>query len=141
MAKRLGVSPEETAGSVEMALGMWGAVGPSNHVLHGGPDPPMLSGNSSPIEKYWDCVFPSVQRHVSLNHERCTTCIRASQHACGQFPKGHGSFGRRCGLLSYYFDLLFPLQFVIYGAYKNSNNKCVCIHYITKHNCLVIIIN
>ena len=30
------MSPEETAGSVEMALGMWGAVGPSNHVLNGG---------------------------------------------------------------------------------------------------------
>ena len=35
------MSPEETAGSVEMALGMWGAVGPSDHVLDGGPDPPM----------------------------------------------------------------------------------------------------
>ena len=30
------MSPEETAGSVEMALGMWGVVGPSNHVLEGG---------------------------------------------------------------------------------------------------------
>ena len=62
------MSPEETAGSVKMALGMWGAVGPSNHVLDGSPDPPMVRGNfggaSSPIEKHWDCVFPSVQRHV-----------------------------------------------------------------------------
>jgi len=39
------VSPEETAGSVKMALGMWGAVGPSNHVLDGSPDPPMVRGN------------------------------------------------------------------------------------------------
>ena len=41
------MSPEETAGSVEMALllGVWGAVGPSNHVLDGGPDPPMVRGN------------------------------------------------------------------------------------------------
>ena len=39
------MSPEETAGSVEMALGMWGAVAPSNHVLDGGPDPPMVRGN------------------------------------------------------------------------------------------------
>jgi len=30
------MSPEEMAGSVEMALGMWGALGPSNHVLDGG---------------------------------------------------------------------------------------------------------
>ena len=28
-----------------MALGMWVAVGPSNHVLDGGPDPPMVRGN------------------------------------------------------------------------------------------------
>jgi len=39
------VSPEETAGSVEMALGMLGAVGPSNHVLDRGLDPPMVRSN------------------------------------------------------------------------------------------------
>ena len=39
------MSPEETADSVEMALGMWSAVGIRNHVLHGGPDPPMVKGN------------------------------------------------------------------------------------------------
>ena len=39
------MSPEETAGSVEMALSMWDAVGPSNHVLDGGPDPHMVRGN------------------------------------------------------------------------------------------------
>ena len=38
------MSPEETAGSVEMALGM-GAVGPVNHVLGGGLDPPVVRGN------------------------------------------------------------------------------------------------
>ena len=31
---------------------------------------------------------------------------RASQHARGRFTKGYGSLGRRCGLLSNYFDLL-----------------------------------
>jgi len=38
------VSPEETAGSVELALGMCGSVVPSNYVLDGGPDPPMVKG-------------------------------------------------------------------------------------------------
>ena len=70
------MSREETAGSVEMAFGVWGAVGPSSLVLDGGPGPPMVRGNfggaSSPIEKHLDCVFPSVQRHVSPNRERCT---------------------------------------------------------------------
>jgi len=48
------VSREETVGSIEMAFGVWGAVGPSNHVLDGGPDPPMVRGNfggiSSPLK-------------------------------------------------------------------------------------------
>ena len=39
------MSPEETAGSVKMALGMWGAVGPSNHVLDGGLDLPIVRGS------------------------------------------------------------------------------------------------
>ena len=36
---------EETAGSIEMAYGVWGVVGPSNHVLDGGLDPPVVRGN------------------------------------------------------------------------------------------------
>ena len=39
------MSPEETAGSTGMAFGVWDVVGPSNHVLDGGPDPPMVRGN------------------------------------------------------------------------------------------------
>ena len=64
------MSPEETAGSVEMALCLWGAVGPSNQYLDGGPDPPMVRGNFGdflPIEKHWDCMFQSVQRHVGYH--------------------------------------------------------------------------
>ena len=37
------MNSEEMAHSVEMALGMWGAV--HNHVLDGGPDPPMVRDN------------------------------------------------------------------------------------------------
>ena len=52
------MSREETAGSIEMAFRMWGAVGPSNHVLDGGPDPPMVSGQfwgiSSPLNNIAD---------------------------------------------------------------------------------------
>jgi len=44
------MSPEETASSVEMALGMLGVVGPSNHALDGGPDPPMVRGNFRPLQ-------------------------------------------------------------------------------------------
>ena len=35
----------KTAGPIEMPFGMWGGVGHSNHVLDGGPDPPMMRGN------------------------------------------------------------------------------------------------
>ena len=35
----------KTARPIEMPFGMWVAVGPSNHVLDGGSDPPMVRGN------------------------------------------------------------------------------------------------
>ena len=38
------MSPEDTTGSIEMAFGMWGGMGPINHVLDGGPDPPRETG-------------------------------------------------------------------------------------------------
>ena len=52
------MSPEETACSVEMALGMWGAVGQSNHVLDGGPDPPIVRGNFG--------VFPPLLKSIGI---------------------------------------------------------------------------
>ena len=39
------MSPEKTAGSIEIVFGVWGGVGPNNHVLDGGPDPPRGRGN------------------------------------------------------------------------------------------------
>ena len=32
--------PAKTAGPTEMPFGMWSGMGPSSHVLDGGPDPP-----------------------------------------------------------------------------------------------------
>ena len=46
------------ADSVEMALGMWSAVVPSNHVLDGGPDPFMVRGN------FWG--FPSPMKSIGI---------------------------------------------------------------------------
>ena len=37
--------PAKTAGPIELPFGMWGGVGDSHHVLHGGPDPPTGRGN------------------------------------------------------------------------------------------------
>ena len=39
------MSPEEPAGSIEMAFGLWGGMGPANHVLDGGSDPSRGRGN------------------------------------------------------------------------------------------------
>jgi len=35
------VSPVKTAEPIEMSFGFWARMGPRNHVLDGGPDPPM----------------------------------------------------------------------------------------------------
>jgi len=39
------VSPAKTAALIEMLFGLRTRVGPRNHVLDGGPDPPMQRGN------------------------------------------------------------------------------------------------
>ena len=39
------VSPAKTAQLIEVPYGLWTSVGPRNHVLDGGPDPPMQRGN------------------------------------------------------------------------------------------------
>ena len=56
------MSREETAGSMEMAFGVWGAVGPSNHALDGGPDPPMVRGNFEGIS------FPLKSNGIACSH-------------------------------------------------------------------------
>ena len=38
------VSPAKTAVPIELPFGFWTWVGPGNHVLDGGPDPPMGMG-------------------------------------------------------------------------------------------------
>ena len=39
------MSLEETADSIEKEFGVWGGVGPSNHTLDEGPDPPRGMGS------------------------------------------------------------------------------------------------
>ena len=39
------VSTAKTAEPIRMPFGLWTRVGPENHVLDGGPDPPMGRGN------------------------------------------------------------------------------------------------
>ena len=93
------MSREETVGSIEMAFGVWGAVGPSNHVLDGGSGSThgegQFWGDFFPIEKQWDCVLPCAQRHVSLNHERhldrSSRFCRVPRRAIPDRPTDHGN--------------------------------------------------
>ena len=63
------VSPAKTAAPIKLLFGLRTWVGPGNHVLDGGPDPPMGRGkfwgeNGRPIVKYRDTLQSSVQRRL-----------------------------------------------------------------------------
>ena len=53
----------------EMPFGLWAWMGPRNHVLEGGPDPPwegaVLRGKVPPIVKYRDTLWSSVQKRLN----------------------------------------------------------------------------
>jgi len=48
------ISSAKMAEPIEMLFGLWTPVGPRNHVLDGGADPPMERGKKQPIAKYTD---------------------------------------------------------------------------------------
>jgi len=55
------MSPAKTAELIEAPFGLWTQMGPRNHVLDEGPDPPwngaVLGGKGEqPIVKYWDAL-------------------------------------------------------------------------------------
>ena len=64
------VSPAKTAAPIELPFGLRTLVHPGNHVLDGGPDPPMgrgkfLGENGRSIVKYRDTLRSSVQRRLN----------------------------------------------------------------------------
>jgi len=68
------VSLAETAEPIELPFGLRTWIGPENHVLAGGPDPPAERGNfeggkGHPIVKCRNTVRSSVQKR--LNQSRC----------------------------------------------------------------------
>ena len=81
------VSPDKTAEPIEMPFGLRTRVGPGNHVLDGGPDPPhgkgQFWGKGAPIVKYRDSAVTCAKiaepivmqfglwaRSASRNHEK-----------------------------------------------------------------------
>jgi len=64
------VSPAKTAAPIELPSGLRTSVGLGNHVVDGGPDPPMgrgkfLGENGRPIVNYWDTLRSSLQRRLN----------------------------------------------------------------------------
>ena len=55
------VSPAKTAELIKMLFGLWTRMGPGNHVLDKGPDPPcegaILRGKGATIVKYRDSLL------------------------------------------------------------------------------------
>ena len=127
--------PAKTAGPIEMPFSMWSAIGPSNHVLHGGPDPPMVRGNFVGFPPLLKSIGIACSRvfcdmyHWTVNDAQLLW--RAFQHARGRFTKGHGSLGRRCGLLSNYFDLLFHWLITswIHSKSMSTRNSFISIRF------------
>ena len=68
------VSPAKTAAPIEMPFRLRTWVGPRNHVLDGGPDPPLGRGNfegakGHPSVKYRDTLWSPVRKR--LKRSRC----------------------------------------------------------------------
>jgi len=66
------VNCAKTAETIQMPFGLWAWMGPRNHVLDGGPDPPWegtILGKGRPIVKYKDFLPWAVEKR--LNWSRC----------------------------------------------------------------------
>ena len=64
------LSPAKKAAPIELRFGLRTWVGPENHVLDGGPDPPMGRGklfgeNGRAVVKYRDTLRSCVQRRLN----------------------------------------------------------------------------
>ena len=85
------MSPAKTAKPIEMVFGLGTRVGPGNHVLDVGPDPPweeaILRTEGRPIAKYMNTVY--VRRRCGL----------LSNYFDQLLLVGHAEALARCGLL------------------------------------------
>jgi len=62
------VTCAETAEPIEMPFGWWARVGPRNHVLDGGTDPPWegaILRKAAPIVKYKDTLRKPVRKQLN----------------------------------------------------------------------------
>ena len=80
------VSRAKTAALIEMPLGLRTRVGPRNHVLDGGSDPPwegaILRGKGAPHLKYRDTLLSPVQKQLNRSTLRLGCGVGWAQESC-----------------------------------------------------------
>ena len=74
------MSPEETAGLIEMPFGFWCVVGSSNHVFDGGLDPPVVRGNFGGISSTFKIIGIACSRVFS----DCRICLLYTSDAADE---------------------------------------------------------
>jgi len=97
------VSPAKTAEPIKMPFGLRTRVGPGNHVLDGGPDPPHGKGQfwgwkGRPMVKYRGTLLSSVQKRQNRSSCRLSCGLGWAQgimcYLNGvQIPMGRDNFG------------------------------------------------
>ena len=132
------VSREEMAGSIEMAFGVWDAVGPSNDVFRWGSASPMVSDNFGgdflSIEKHWHCVHPSVHRaahHTCCPPAKDAEAIRrlgvgfAIKRSLVRFPVG-ATLCNDCGQVDFFGDDAVFYRITLISCYSSTDCCCCC---------------
>ena len=113
------VSPAKRAESIEMPFGLRTWVGPRNHVLDWGSDPPwqgaILRGKDMPAD-----LSPLAAANELVRRLRCGGIIARAEQV------NLSSWGVRCGLSSNYFDHLLLCPREQRRSIVISTSQCVC---------------
>jgi len=81
------VNPTKTDEQIKMPFGLWTRMGPRNHVLGGGPDPPAgewaIRGFVPPLKCTRLCKQQMTQRHAELQTSMYGTVHHGEGEASG----------------------------------------------------------
>jgi len=117
------VSPTKTAEPIEMPCGLWTRVGPRNHVLRGGPDPPRERVILRVVLFPHYIYIIMCKQQMPQQHRAADLCAwdSASRRKRG-FRMNSSAVGLgRCGLSSEFLDHLFTL---LYRALRSCRVVC-----------------
>jgi len=111
------VSPAKTAGPIEMPFGLRIRVCPRNHVLDGGPDPPMERGN---FEGKGHAGRPVTPRGCKWAHPPLALWWHYR-------PRGTSEFVITRGAMRPFVKLLWPLVIIIQITFRYVH-VCMCVY-------------